>query len=100
MPPTDEARYSPPSAGHARIVSQFLLQALEQAYQKLDAQEAVIARLEAGDRRFHCCLCTDWAWSDQGLPPKGWTCVGRDKDDRDLYVCLDCTKTFQAAVKA
>ncbi|MCB2226689.1 MAG: hypothetical protein KQH53_08420 [Desulfarculaceae bacterium] len=91
MPKTDKASAS---------VGQFLLEALEQAYQKIEAQEIVISRLEAGDHRFHCCLCTDWAWSDQGLPPKGWECVGRDDNGKDLYVCLDCVTTFQTVARS
>ena len=96
----DESLVPPESTGQARKVSQFLLEALELAHQKIDAQEAIIARLESGDRRFHCCLCTDWAWSDQSLPPKGWECVGRDNTGKDLYVCLDCVTTFQAVARS
>lgn len=96
MPQPSNSRNLLASTVQARKMSQFLLKALEQAYQKIDAQEAVIARLEVGDCRFHCCLCTACAWDDHGQPPKGWSCVGRDDQGQDLYVCLDCTTTFQA----
>jgi len=85
--------------GKTNPVGQVLLEALEQAYQKIDTQEAAIARLEAGERRYKCSLCSSWVWGDESGPPKGWGVLGRDRDDRPCCLCLDCAASLAATAR-
>ena len=85
--------------GGANEVSRILLAALERAHQKIAAQESIIARLEAGERRFHCFLCSSWVWGDESGPPKGWGVLGRDDQGQPRHICLDCAARLPAEVR-
>lgn len=99
MPEANSARNLLATLGKATDISQVLLEALEQAYQKIDSQEAVITRLEARERRFQCALCSSWVWGDESGPPKGWGVLDRDRDGRPRCICLDCAAALSPTAR-
>ena len=71
-------------------LAQHLLTELHRALAEIEQHRKVIARLEAGERRFACRKCGVTVWTKGTEPPPSWTAPNVRVVGPSDYYCQDC----------
>lgn len=80
----------PTVAQRRSAINHSLLNHLERALDDLDRKDVIIARLEAGEKRWQCPECGVYGWTNDDEPPRHWS--------GNPPLCLECAKAQEYAV--